>query len=132
MHEEIRVLVTGGRDYADSETVWAVLGELLPIAALAHGQARGADSLADYWASQHGVPVYGYPADWSRHGRAAGAIRNRQMLDDFRPDLVVAFPGGKGTRDMVARARRADVRVLTVPGDTLRRPDLTQSEQRGL
>ena len=59
-----------------------------------------------------------FPADWIRHGRAAGPIRNEQMLREGCPDLVVAFhddPGlGRGTADMVRRALAAGVPVRFV------------------
>ena len=55
-----------------------------------------------------------YPAPWKRFGPSAGGIRNQQMLDEGKPDLVVAFPGGKGTADMVRRAENAGVKVIKV------------------
>ena len=58
------------------------------------------------------IPVERFPADWSEYGKAAGAIRNQQMLDEGTPDLVVAFPGGNGTLDMVRRSQRAGIKVL--------------------
>jgi hypothetical protein len=60
------------------------------------------------------VPVVRYPADWARHGNAAGLVRNQQMLDDGKPDLAVAFPGGKGTADMVRRARKAGIPIKII------------------
>ena len=107
----LRVLVCGGRDYDDSQHVWETLAQI-NIAAIAHGGAPGADKHADYFCSQHGLPVYAYYADWKRYGKLAGPIRNKQMLDDFGPDLVVAFPGGRGTAHMVGIARAAGVEVL--------------------
>jgi hypothetical protein len=77
-----------------------------------HGAAPGADTLAGQWAADKGIPVEAFPADWEKHGRAAGPIRNKQMLDDGKPDLVVAFPGGWGTANMCKQAREAGVRVL--------------------
>jgi len=53
-------------------------------------------------------------AKWSKHGRAAGPIRNQEMIDECKPDLVVAFPGGRGTADMVRRAKAAGIRVIEV------------------
>ena len=53
-------------------------------------------------------------ADWAKHGRKAGPIRNQRMIDEGRPDLVVAFPGGTGTADMVERARVAGIRVIEI------------------
>lgn len=69
-----------------------------------HGDARGADRTAQLWAERNRVPVEVYPADWKKHGRSAGPRRNTQMLDEGKPDLVVAFPGGAGTADMVGKA----------------------------
>lgn len=65
------------------------------------------------------VPVRVFKADWDKHGKAAGPIRNQQMLDEGKPDLVLAFAGGKGTDDMCRRARAAGVEVRRFwPGRT--------------
>ncbi len=103
----MRVVVTGGRDYADRHHVFRVLDELGPTE-LAHGCARGADAFANEWAVLRGVPCHPYPADWATYGRAAGMRRNVDMLEGFNPDIVVAFPGGPGTKGCIreARARR--------------------------
>ncbi|HVM95122.1 MAG TPA: hypothetical protein VMT89_01980, partial [Candidatus Acidoferrales bacterium] len=61
-----------------------------------------------------GVKRLGFMADWRRNGRAAGPIRNQQMLTEGKPDLVVAFPGGRGTRDMVNKAKAANVAVTVI------------------
>ena len=105
------VLVTGGRNYSDFEWLETVLG-WLPITTLAEGCARGADRLAELWAFSRGVECWHFPADWHRYGLAAGPIRNEQMLVKAQPDLVVAFPGSRGTADMIQRAEKAGVRVL--------------------
>lgn len=55
------------------------------------------------------------PADWKTHGKRAGSIRNQKMIDDYHPQLVVAFPGGAGTADMVRRARAAGIEVREIP-----------------
>lgn len=107
-------MVCGGRDYADWNTIDSVLDLICP-AVVIHGGARGADSLAGRWAREtHGVVEETFPADWDKHGKAAGPIRNQQMLDEGRPNLVVAFPGGAGTADMVRRSRSAGLLVLRV------------------
>lgn len=105
----MRVVVTGGRDYAESATVYATL-DSLGVTALAHGCASGADSLAWDWARKRGAVMRLYPADWEI-GPRAGPLRNQHMLTDFKPDLVVAFPGGKGTADCVRRAKRLGIPV---------------------
>lgn len=114
----MRVLVCGGRDYADRDFLRLALSELhreLAIACLIDGAAPGADSLAHEWAVDTGIPTERYPADWDTYGKAAGAIRNRRMLVEGKPDLVVAFPGGRGTADMVRQARYAEVKVRGIP-----------------
>jgi hypothetical protein len=118
----MRVLVCGGRDYADGKRVFAELDALMRPAFAAgdaefvviHGNAPGADTLADAWAARRNVGREPYGADWKANGRAAGPIRNARMLAEGRPDLVLAFPGGRGTADMVRKANRAGVKVVTV------------------
>lgn len=109
----MRVLVCGGRDYKNVERITAVLKHLHPSVTIIHGAAKGADTLAGGVAATQGLLVEAYPANWSAYGMAAGAMRNQQMLDTG-VDLVIAFPGGKGTADMTTRARDADVPVLVV------------------
>lgn len=114
---EQRVLVCGGRDYDNAESLNAVLDAAHyanPIVCLIHGAARGADTLAADWALAHGVLCNAYPADWERDRKAAGPIRNRRMLDLGKPHLVLAFPGGSGTADMIKQATKAGVPVVRV------------------
>lgn len=114
----IVVLVCGGRDFNDRELVTQTLNRIhreRKIRLLIHGGAGGADQLASDWAAVTiYVPRKAYPANWLKHGRAAGPIRNQQMLDESKPDLVVAFPGGRGTADMVRRAKSHGVEVMEV------------------
>lgn len=113
-----RVLVCGGRDYADREALWSFLDRchaVAPITCLIHGCARGADTLAGEWAAARGIPVERYPALWDEHGRQAGPIRNQLMLAASKPDVVLTTRGGSGTADMVRRAERAGVPVVRVP-----------------
>lgn len=108
----MRVLVTGGRDFADRAYVAQALGLVcLPGDVLVHGAARGADSLAAEWALANGLTVEAHPADWDLHGRAAGHVRNQEMLDSG-VDVLVAMPGGRGTADMVRRALLARLPVV--------------------
>lgn len=108
----MKVLVCGGRDYADAQEMLRALRELVPrFDHLIHGGARGADLLAARIGRMLKMRVTAYRADWERHGKAAGAIRNQRMLDEGKPNLVVAFPGGRGTLDMVRRARAAGLEV---------------------
>jgi predicted Rossmann-fold nucleotide-binding protein len=77
------------------------------------GGARGADSHAFRFARQQGRHTLVFKADWSL-GKKAGPVRNQKMIDEGRPDLVLAFPGGKGTADMVRRARETGIEVMEV------------------
>lgn len=111
----MRVLVCGGRDFNDGRHLCRVLDTLHQksrFSVVIHGAQRGADFLAGRWAKAHGIAVDPYKAEWTHLGRAAGPIRNRRMLEEGRPDLVVAFPGGSGTANMVRQARGAGVKVI--------------------
>jgi hypothetical protein len=113
----MRVLVCGGRDYADYETLSATLenGHARErISLIVHGGAKGADCLAGVWAFRRGVKCEVFPADWDKDGRAAGPIRNIRMLRESKPDIVLAFPGGKGTAHMISIARKAGVAVVEI------------------
>ena|SRR5688572_22508209 len=115
--QNITVLVCGGRTYNDTNAAYLVLDTLhheRVIERVAHGGATGADALANRWAMLNRIRVCVYAPDWTRYGRGAGPIRNQRMLRTERPDLVVAFPGGAGTADMVAQARKAGVEVYEV------------------
>lgn len=110
----IRALVCGGRAFTDRQALDQALDRLHAahrITKLIHGGAEGGDSLAGDWAQRRGVPTTVFHADWQTHGRAAGPIRNERMLREGQPDLVIAFPGGHGTSQMVRLARRNDVVV---------------------
>lgn len=109
----MRVLVCGGRDYADWARVKEVL-DALKVTHIIHGAARGADSLGGRYATEHDILSSEFPALWDKYGRAAGPIRNKQMLTEAKPDLVVAFPGGRGTANMVKQAEKAGVSVYMV------------------
>ena len=106
------MLVCGGRDFHDGAVMNRTLTtHLRPGDVVVHGGARGADALAGDVAGRIlGYSVEVYPADWAKHGKAAGPIRNQQMLDTGI-DLVIALPGGRGTEDMIRRARNAGVPV---------------------
>lgn len=119
----MRVLVCGGRDYDDPDYLRRELTKLhreLNFDVVIDGTANGADSMAHDWANDWGIETLRFPADWKRYGRAAGPVRNRQMLVEGKPDLVVAFhkalSTSKGTKDMVEQARKAGVTTIIYPG----------------
>lgn len=114
-----RILVCGGRDFTDRTFVDGLLDGLhraFCIREVIQGGASGVDSFARAWAEeQDEVEVRTFYADWAKDGPAAGPIRNQRMLDVGRPDYVIAFPGGKGTADMVRRAKAAGIEVIEIP-----------------
>lgn len=115
----MRLLVCGGRDYADKVRVFAELDAVrrrFNVTLVIHGGQTGADTLAGAWGILRGVPVRSFPAQWTKYGKAAGPMRNQQMLDEGQPDLVVAFPGDIGTANMVGKARRYGVPVILAGG----------------
>ncbi len=111
------VLVCGSRDYTDYQKIYDCL-KSIKVSLVIAGGCRGADALAARAARALGYPFLEFPADWQKFGKAAGPIRNQTMLDEGRPDLVVAFhenpEGSKGTKDMIRRAKsqRIPVRLI--------------------
>lgn len=123
----MKILVCGSRNWVDQGAIERDLRKLPKGTILVHGECRGVDNIAGYVGEQLGFVVRPYPANWDKYGRAAGTIRNQFMLDCEHPDgngkfidLLYAFhedPGlGKGTKDMVERASKADplIPVLTL------------------
>lgn len=111
-----RIIVCGGRDFADYTLVWDTLNLLCPpelATTIVHGAAPGADALVDAVAGSLGLSVDPHPAEWKRWGLSAGPRRNEEMAR-IGADLCVAFPGGRGTADMVARAQAHAIPVVRV------------------
>lgn len=78
------------------------------------GDQTGADAAAMDWAMAMKAPFRKFDADWEKFGRPAGPIRNQQILVEGKPELLVAFPGTMGTRDMIQRAERAGIPVRRI------------------
>lgn len=113
----MKLLVCGGRNYCDIAQIYTALDYLHHIhgiSLLIAGGASGADTIGALWARQNNIPTRIFPADGST-GRGAGMPRNRRMLAEGTPDLVVAFPGGRGTAQMVRIAKEAGIPVRLVP-----------------
>ena len=116
----MRFLVTGGRDFGIENDEWDFIYNTLSTIMtykrydyllLINGAAKGADEASTEWAKMNDIPYVEYPADWERYGKSAGYIRNKQMLDEAKPDWVIAFPGNTGTNMMCRLAENAGVRV---------------------
>ncbi len=115
----MKVLVCGSRHFTDYKLLEEVLDEIhkeTEITEIIEGEARGADRLSADWAVRNNIPVRRFPALWDVHGRAAGPIRNQQMLDEGKPQMVVAFrgPNSRGTQNMIDQSIKAGLSVKIV------------------
>jgi hypothetical protein len=118
----MRVLVCGGREFDDWQLFISAMDDIAterdfdgnqPITII-EGGAKGADFCARLFAKYCGWEHMPFPANWKAYGRAAGPMRNQQMIEEGRPQLVIAFPGDDGTADMVRRARLIGVEVIEI------------------
>ena len=117
----MRVLVCGGRDFDDYNLLADTLLGLLEQygskdVIFISGRARGTDRLGERFAKTNNCKLLVFPADWDKFGKGAGPIRNQQMIDEGKPDLVVAFPTktSRGTYDMINKAKKAGLPVTVV------------------
>lgn len=109
----MKVIVCGSRHYGNKNKVNHSLNwyhAQYPITLLIEGGQTGADTLAGEWADENGIDRRTVHADWNRYKQAAGPIRNGEMLK-LDPDMVIAFPGQRGTRNMIKQAEKAGVKV---------------------
>jgi hypothetical protein len=116
----VRILVCGSRHFKDTKLLYDTLDAChkneWPIDVIIEGDARGADRMAGYWAKKNKIDLLIFPADWTKYGKAAGPIRNKQMLDEGKPDLVIAFmfKDSRGTKNMVEQAQKAGIEVKII------------------
>lgn len=141
----MRVLVTGSRHFGfkleERDKVFGNIEDLVESCknlytseyedlTIIHGAAKGVDTAAEHWATLCNVPQEKYPADWEAYGKAAGPIRNKQMLDEGKPDMVIAFltkvadqeifyglsdsQHSRGTKDMIKQALKANIPVKVI------------------
>lgn len=109
----MKIIVSGGRDFSDYEHVKRsldILASKIEISEIVQGGASGVDSLAKRWAEENYVECTEFKADWDRHGRAAGPIRNEEMAKEG--DILARFPGGRGTANMERMARKHFVPIV--------------------
>lgn len=113
----MKILVCGDRNFTDQDLMDDTLAFFrTDIDEIIEGEARGADTLARIAAEKYSIPVRKFPADWDKYGKGAGPIRNKQMLEEGQPDMVLAFLAkeSKGTRNMLQQALEARVRHIHI------------------
>lgn len=113
----MKLIIAGGRDYifdVMDDLKLDVIHQQYGVTLVISGGASGADRGGESWAMARGIPTQIMPADWNKHGRAAGPIRNKQMAE--MADAVALFPGGRGTASMANEAAKAGIRIFDFRG----------------
>lgn len=110
----MRIVCTGGRDFKEWALVTHLLETLKPKDIFVGDCPTGLDLLVRQWGTSTGCKLKIFYADWNLHGKAAGPIRNREMLEAAGDALVFAFKGGRGTADCVRQAIAMKFTVLQV------------------
>lgn len=121
-----RVIICGGRHFKDYECLESVMSEVMSkiapwrdVIEIVSGHCEGADQLGELYAKKHGLPCKVFPAQWKKHGRAAGPIRNSEMVkyaSEAEMSVVIAFrsPRTKGTNDTVKKATKQGFKVFVI------------------
>lgn len=106
------VAVTGGRNYRFGIEDFDFLDGLsrqIKIDKILSGAGSGADCGCEQWAHYHNIPVQRFFPEWDIHGKGAGPIRNSEM--SRLADVLIAFPGGMGTADMVRKCESLGLKI---------------------
>ena len=106
----MKVIIAGSRNMPASKYRWVARAIDLSgfdVTEVVCGLARGADLLGKRWAEENGIPVALFPADWDKYRKAAGPIRNKQMLDYADALIVFIWEGSRGSENMLAQTRKA-------------------------
>lgn len=121
----MKALLCGDRNWTNRDLIHTVIRNLKEfdgVTTIIQGEARGADTMAKEEAQKLGLDVLSFPANWRHYGRAAGPIRNQQMLTEGKPDMVIAFHNNitesKGTLNMIRTAYSAQVRYEIIGDDS--------------
>lgn len=122
--QQYKIIIAGGRDFNDYTLLTKVCNEAIPRMAgdntpvIISGGAAGADSLGEQYAQENGIAIERHPADWKKHGKAAGPIRNAEMA--ACADFLIAFWDGKsrGTQNMMMNAVKKNIPCIVVTYNT--------------
>ena len=109
----MKCIIAGGRDFEPQSKHWKFLDTINyynPITEVVSGACRGADQFGEKWAESLSIPIKKFPADWDKYGKRAGAIRNQQMAE--YADMLITFPGGKGTELMRGLAKKQKLTII--------------------
>lgn len=117
----MKIIIAGSRNLTDYETICAAMSDFPEeVTEVVSGACRGADKLGEQWAKMRSIPVKQFPADWDKHGAAAGPIRNRRMAA-YAEALVAVWDGeSTGTDNMIHEAKKGDLLVYVYRTDLRR------------
>jgi ribosomal protein L30E len=113
----MKLVISGGRDYRDEAMIYDTLGELNPSYIFIGDCPSGVDERVTFFAELNNIPIVIFKADWEKHGKAAGPIRNTEMIKNATEagiSILLAFPGGKGTENAIKTAKEHNMIVLRV------------------
>lgn len=109
----VRTIIAGSRALTDPALVEeAVKASGFEVTTVISGTAKGIDQLGERWAEARGLPVERFPADWDTHGKAAGRLRNREMIEVAEALVAIWDSVSRGTEDCIAEARRRGLKVF--------------------
>jgi hypothetical protein len=107
----MKTIIAGSRHFNDyQKTVDIIRQSGFQITQVVSGGARGVDTLGEQWAGEDNY--IRFPANWTKHGKAAGPIRNQQMAD-YADALIAIYDSrtSRGTKDMIRRAKKAELKI---------------------
>jgi len=111
----MKAIVAGGRDYKWNAKDYLLLHEIVveySIDEIVSGMATGIDSMGIKYAHENDIKLHECPAEWGKYGRAAGPIRNGYMA--YYSDMLIVWPGGRGTKNMIKQAKEAGIGIIEV------------------
>ena len=118
----LRILICGDRNWKNKKIIYSsikkIRNNMYNIECIIEGKAKGADIIGKEVAIFNKILFYEYPAEWIKYGIGAGMIRNQQMIDEGKPNLVLAFhnniENSKGTKDMIQRAKKNNIETVLI------------------
>lgn len=112
----MKVIIAGSRNITSFAVVEAAIKQSgFEITEVVSGRCRGVDLLGEDWAKRNGIPVKPFPADWDKHGKSAGPIRNMQMAEYAEALIAIPKAHSKGTKDMIRRAEAWRLKIYIHP-----------------
>ena len=116
----MKTIIAGSRDMTPTlEDVRTLNKFLASISEVVSGTARGADTFGENWAKAHKIPLKKFPAEWKKYGRAAGPIRNKQMVEYSDQLIAFIYPNSRGTANMINQAKKLGLKVHIIEKEGL-------------